>query len=138
MYRHESEETKELSEALHKLYNPKLGKYKRVCVAPLRYPGGKSLAVGHILEHLPVIRNKKMVSLFLGGGSVEVFMASLGYQVVAYDVFDILCNFWQILCEPASREQMVNILSTFRIDREEFTLNREILFHYWNKNKPPP
>jgi hypothetical protein len=28
-------------------------KYKRVVVSPIRYPGGKSLAVGHIVELLP-------------------------------------------------------------------------------------
>ena len=31
----------------------KEGKYKRVCLSPLRYAGGKSKAVGMILENMP-------------------------------------------------------------------------------------
>lgn len=45
--------------------------YKRYLGSPLRYAGGKSLAVGHILEYLPDNLNK-VVSPFIGGGSVEV------------------------------------------------------------------
>ena len=48
--------------------------YKRYLGSPLRYAGGKSLAVGHILEHLPNNLNK-VVSPFIGGGSVEIAIA---------------------------------------------------------------
>lgn len=45
--------------------------YKRYLGSPLRYAGGKSLAVGGILKYLPDGLNK-VVSPFIGGGSVEV------------------------------------------------------------------
>ena len=43
--------------------------YKRYLGSPLRYAGGKSLAVGHILEHLPD-GLEKVVSPFIGGGKI--------------------------------------------------------------------
>ena len=49
----------------------KNGNYKRYIGSPLRYAGGKSLAVGLITEFLPK-DVKKVVSPFIGGGSVEV------------------------------------------------------------------
>ncbi|MCY4465343.1 MAG: DNA adenine methylase [Chloroflexi bacterium] len=73
------------------------GKYKRYIGAPIRYGGGKSLAVGHILERLPD-GISHLASPFLGGGSFEVACArELGIEVTAYDIFDILVNFWQAL-----------------------------------------
>ena len=71
--------------------------YKRYAKSPLRYGGGKSLAVGLILEHFP---NDlcRVISPFIGGGSVEVAAAlELGLEVKAFDIFDILVNFWQVL-----------------------------------------
>ena len=69
-------------------------KYKRVALSTIRYAGGKSLAVGHVFELLPN-HVKKVVSPFFGGGSVEIAMSKfLGINVVGYDIFDILCNYW--------------------------------------------
>ena len=66
----------------------KNGNYKRYIGSPLRYAGGKSLAVGLITEFLPK-DVKKVVSPFIGGGSVEVALAKeLGLEVVGYDIFD--------------------------------------------------
>ena len=77
-------------------------KYKRISLSPLRYPGGKSKAVGLILENLPLLKNKKVVSPFFGGGSVELVLSQkLGFNVIGYDIFDILVNFWnQIINNP--------------------------------------
>ena len=76
-------------------------KYKRYLGAPIRYGGGKSLAVGHIVERLPDDITR-LVSPFLGGGSLEVACArELDIEVVAYDIFDILINFWrELLADP--------------------------------------
>ena len=72
-------------------------KYKRYNGLPLRYAGGKSLAVGHIIQHFPD-NLERLVSPFIGGGAVEVACArELGIQVQAYDVFDILVNYWQVV-----------------------------------------
>ena len=72
-------------------------KYKRVNITPIRYAGGKSLAVGFICELIPD-DIKKVVSLFFGGGSVEFAIANgLGIPVVGYDIFPDLINFFQVL-----------------------------------------
>ena len=71
-------------------------RYKRYTKSPIRYAGGKSLAVGHIIEHFPSNINK-MVSPFIGGGSVEIATANeLQIPVKAFDVFDILVNYWNV------------------------------------------
>ena len=70
-------------------------KYKRVTLSPLRYAGGKSKAVGLILENLPELKKKKIVSPFFGGGSFEIVLSKeLGYEVIGYDIFSFLTNFW--------------------------------------------
>lgn len=69
-------------------------KYKRVALSPIRYAGGKSLAVGHILEALPPI--KKLISPFFGGGSVEIAIAQkLNIEIIACDVNADLTNYWK-------------------------------------------
>src|SRR3989338_5048016 len=82
---------------LNKLVSPSgKTKYKRYMGAPIRYAGGKSLAVGLVVERIPD-NTKQVVSPFLGGGSVEVAIArELNLQVIGYDVFDILINYWQV------------------------------------------
>ena len=71
-------------------------RYKRYAGLPLRYAGGKSLGVGHIIEKLPHNLDK-LVSPFIGGASVEIACAKeLGIPVQGYDIFDILVNYWQM------------------------------------------
>ncbi len=70
--------------------------YKRYTQSPLRYAGGKSLAVGLIIESMPA-NIKTVVSPFMGGGSVEIALArELDLPVIAYDIFTILCQYWQV------------------------------------------
>lgn len=111
------------------------GTYKRVCISPLRYAGGKSKAIGLILENLPKLKEKKIVSPFFGGGSVELCLSQiLGIHVIGYDVFGMLCNFWNVLIYH--KDEFIRQLSTFKITIDEFTYNRHILLNYWNKIKP--
>ena len=71
-------------------------RYGRYGGLPLRYGGGKSLAVGHVIEQLPAGLTR-LVSPFVGGASVEIACANeLGMEVTAYDVFDILTGYWQV------------------------------------------
>lgn len=64
--------------------------------SPLRYAGGKSLAVCHIIEHL-TDDIPKLVSPFFRGDSVEIAIAKdLGILVLGFEIFDILVNHWQI------------------------------------------
>ena len=63
---------------------------------PLRYPGGKSRAVKHILPLIPEDITE-LCSPFLGGGSVELAVAARGTPVHAYDIFEPLVWFWNAL-----------------------------------------
>ena len=104
-------------------------KYKRYLASPLRYAGGKSLAVGLVVELLPGDA-RRVASPFMGGGSVEIAIArELGLPVAAYDVFDILCAYWQAqLSAPAA---LARRLRSFRPDRETFARVKRRLEAHW-------
>jgi len=70
--------------------------------SPLRYPGGKSRAVKHILPLFPE-DVERVCSPFFGGGSVELALASKGVEVFGYDKMKQLVWFWQALCEDSNR-----------------------------------
>ena len=64
----------------------------------LRYPGGKTRALKHIIPYFP--KNlTEMVSPFFGGGSIEIHYASQGVRVHGYDIFEPLANFWKEVLE---------------------------------------
>lgn len=109
--------------------------YKRVSLSPLRYAGGKSNAVGLILEHFPALETKRVISPFFGGGSFEIALSSqLGYEVIGYDIFGVLVNFWKQIIENPS--ELADALSVLVPDKENYTRNRHILLNYWEKIKP--
>ena len=111
------------------------GGYKRVCLSPLRYPGGKSKAIGMILENLPLLKEKKIISPFFGGGSFEICLfQKLDYEIIGYDIFELLVNFWNVLKNEKGR--FIEELEKFEVTKEEFTYNRHILLNYWDKIKP--
>lgn len=113
----------------------KQGIYKRICISPLRYAGGKSKAIGLILENLPKLKEKKIVSPFFGGGSVELCLSQmLGINVIGYDIFNMLVNFWYVLINH--KDEFIKELTKFNITEEEFTYNRNVLLNYWEKIKP--
>ncbi len=106
-------------------------KPKRYLGSPLRYAGGKSRAAAKIIGYFP--KNlRKIISPFIGGGSVEIACANeLGIEVIGYDVFDILVNYWQVqLRRPASLyNELCKMENTDRVYRE---LKEELKKH-WNK-----
>lgn len=107
------------------------GKYKRFNGSPLRYGGGKSLAVGPIIELLPNDVTK-VVSPFIGGGSVEIAIAQkLGINVVAYDIFDLLVNYWQQQID--NPHKLYEKLSQLKPTKEEYENIKNILKKHWNK-----
>lgn len=107
--------------------------YKRYLGSPLRYAGGKSLAVGHIIQLLPD-NIKKVISPFLGGASVEIAMAKeLGIEVMGYDVFDILINYWQTQLE--SPEEFYQALNKLKPTKEEYKSVKEVLKKHWKGEK---
>lgn len=107
----------------------KKNKYKRYMGSLLRYAGGKSLAVGHIVELIPE-NISKIVSSFFGGGSLEIALCKeLGLEVIGYDIFGILVNFWQVVLE--NPQGLFNKLKLFRPTKDEYYKNKEILKAYW-------
>jgi len=106
-------------------------KYRRYLGAPIRYPGGKSYAVGHIIELLPD-NVERVVSPFIGGGSVEVALArELGLKVIAFDIFDILVTFWQVILNPQEKAQMLSILEGLSPDKGTYEAVKEQLRRHW-------
>jgi DNA adenine methylase len=113
----------------------KTGKYKRVLCSPLRYAGGKSKAIGLILDNLPELKEKKIISPFFGGGSFELCCAqNLNIEIVGYDIFGMLVNFWNVFIKFP--KEFIQELEKFEINATEFTRNRHILLNYWDKIKP--
>lgn len=105
--------------------------YKRYLGSPIRYPGGKSQAVGYIVELLPD-NIDLVVSPFIGGGSVEIALAKeLGIKVIAFDIFDILVNFWQIILNKTTKEKLVNNLYKFKPNEKTFKEVKDTLTKHW-------
>ncbi len=119
-----------LSSVRSKNFNS-INRYKRVSSSTIRYAGGKTLAVGHIIELLPD-NITKVVSPFFGGGSIEIAMSKyLDLEVVGYDVFDILCNYWKFQIEQP--KLLYENLKKLKPNKEEFERIRKVLNKVWKK-----
>lgn len=109
-------------------------KYRRYGNLPLRYAGGKSLAVGHVIEQLPP-GVTRLVSPFIGGGSVEIACANeLGIQVQGYDVFDVLANYWEV--QLRSPGELAERIARWKPDRADYARVKERLKAHWKKEAP--
>ena len=108
-------------------------KYKRFGGLPLRYAGGKSLAVGHVVEQLPDDL-EKLVSPFFGGGSVEIACANrLGVKVRGYDVFDILVNYWNIQLKHP--QTLAARIRKWQPNKEVYVKVKQRLKAHWDGTK---
>lgn len=139
-YKDSKEEPIKTNITLKNLFIQKLkGKnssYKRYTKSPLRYGGGKSLAVGLILEQIPS-DTKRLISPFIGGGSVELScVLELGIEVLAFDIFDILVNFWQVLCK--NPEALYNELVKLEPTKEVYEDIKNELKLFWNERHKNP
>ena len=107
----------------------RMNSYKRVALSPIRYAGGKSLAVGHVIELLPT-NIKRVISPFFGGGSIEIALSKyLDLEVIGYDIFDILINYWKFqIDEPEVLYERLNELSP---DKKTFEEIRLTLKDHW-------
>ena len=109
--------------------------YKRYLGSPLRYAGGKSLAVGFVVELLPTPLPSKVVSPFMGGGSIEIALArELGLEVTAYDIFDILVNYWVMQIRDA--QKLYRLLQDFEPSRQTFAAVKKRLKEHWEGEYP--
>lgn len=108
-------------------------RYSRYQGLPLRYAGGKTLAVGHIIERIPD-GVAKMVSPFFGGGSVEIACAKeLGMKVLGYDVFEILTNYWQV--QISDPDRLADRLSCWKPDAATYRKVKNQLKAHWTGEK---
>lgn len=108
-------------------------KYKRYLGSPLRYAGGKSLAVGYIIEHLPV-NIQRVISPFFGGGSVEIAIAKeRGIPVTGFDIFDILVNYWNIQIKYP--EKLYKALVQIENTKESYEKIKSELKAHWKGEK---
>jgi DNA adenine methylase len=86
--------------------------------SPLRYPGGKTRAVEFITRFFPTTLHQ-LLSPFLGGGSIELMLASKGTKVYGYDLFDPLVEFWQCLTtEP--KELAAEVEKYYPLSKDKF------------------
>ena len=71
------------------------------------YPGGKHYARRIIASRLPLCTSE-IVSPFIGGGSVELFLEARGVRVFGSDLFTPLVALWkQALMDPCSVAEIV-------------------------------
>jgi DNA adenine methylase len=112
-------------------------KYKRYLGSPLRYAGGKSWAIGYVIEKLPD-NVKRLVSPFFGGGSIEVAVAKeLGIEVIGFEIFDILVNYWKIQIEKPL--DLYQELLQLKPTKETYNyVKQELKKHWKGKIKLPP
>ena len=104
-------------------------KYSRYNGLPLRYAGGKSLAVGHIVEQIPSDVGR-LVSPFVGGASVEIACArELGIEVIAYDLFPILTNYWQV--QLTNAEILASLIAEWAPTKAQYAVVKERLKRHW-------
>ena len=70
--------------------------------SPLWYFGSKAKLPLHLKGYLHFfLKNKEIVSPFIGGGSLELYLAAKGNRVYASDTCYYLVNFWnQMLTQP--------------------------------------
>ena len=119
------------SDFLSHLKSNGAAKYKRYNKLPLRYAGGKSLAVGFVLEHIPA-NTKHLMSPFMGGGAVEIACArELGIEVTGYDIFDILTNYWRVQIE--SPDKLAAILDTYAPSASSYKRIKAELKAHWSR-----
>ena len=92
---------------------------------PIRYAGGKSKAYKTITPLIPA-DVKKIVSPFVGGGSLEVKWATEnGIDVIGFDIFDILINYWQHQLKKP--QQIYNILAQMQPSKDHYKQIKEEL-----------
>ena len=99
---------------------------------PIRYAGGKSKAYDFISSYIPFWpRPKRIISPFIGGGSLEVRWAhEMGVEIKGFDIFDVLVNYWQHqISEP---ERLYDILKGLEPTKEQYDEIKDTLLH-WDK-----
>ena len=102
-----------------------------VSKTPLRYAGGKTRAIKIITPHIPK-DVQRIVSPFAGGCSLEINWAQTMPvdEVIAYDIFDVLVNFWNVILKDPDR--LADALSQFKANKTAYTEQRLRLKAWWD------
>ena len=104
------------------------GTFKRLSkISNLRYPGGKTKAIGLITQYLPDVLPKKILSPFIGGASLEITWANnLDVdEVIGCDIFHPLTNYWEHqLNEP---NKLADELEKFGLGDANYRAYKQIL-----------
>ena len=84
--------------------------YKKISLSPIRYAGGKSHAVGHLVERMPDDVDT-IVSLFAGGMSFELLCNKMmDMHIVANDINSYLIAFWNTMQDRDKRLALIERL----------------------------
>lgn len=117
---------------LSSLHSQGRWRYKRYLGSPIRYAGGKSLAVGLVLEQLPKV--SRVISPFIGGGSIEIAIAKeLNIPVYGYDIFEELCNYWQI--QLKTPVELAELISSWGCSAQQYLDVKQRLKQHWTKRQ---
>ena len=97
---------------------------------PIRYAGGKSKAYNVITEQIPKLPlPKRIISPCMGGGSLESRWSSeLGVEVIGYDIFDALTNFWNVLLTDS--DGLADNLASLPPTKDKYKEIKEILIQW--------
>lgn len=81
---------------------------KKTQKSPLTYPSDRPRAVTRVVEQIPE-GVSKVITPFLGGGSLELGLTSKGYTVEAYTEYRLLFDFWEcVMKDPEKIYQMAS------------------------------
>jgi DNA adenine methylase len=101
----------------------------------LRYPGGKSRAVKHLLPFVPQ-GTKEMAAPFFGGGALELACVERGIRVHGYDSFMPVVYFWQAVVEnPNLLAEVVRVQHPLG-DKKRFKYFQQVLSKACEENEP--
>ena len=99
----------------------------------LRYPGGKSRAVKILSQYVPE-KTKEICSPFFGGGSFEIYLATIGIEIYGYDIYFPLVAFWDSVLN--NRIELVNkIKDYYPLSKEDFYFLQNSLPNIGNYTK---
>lgn len=98
---------------------------------PLRYAGGKSKAIKHLLPYFKGVT--KVISPFFGGGSLECHLAGNGVKVEGSDIFKPLVLFWNEVIND--KENFTEYLKFYRPTQQMYNdIKEELLSWEYTQN----
>jgi len=94
---------------------------------PIRYAGGKTRAIKHIIPYFPKDL-KNVISPFMGGGSLEVYLTNLDINVHGFDIFKPLVTFWDEMIND--NKNFVNFLKTIDPTADNYKVIKDKLINW--------